>query len=204
MIDRAQLHLGDQPNPFEPVATRVLECFQVQRGADPDDPYALVTKNFGTDKVLVRQAVHLCEGAVKSKVQNPAASGLIVEPPNVVWECFKLQEGDTPNKQFRLFTNNFGETPTLVRRAVELCEDALKIRVDATGTTTTVGHPTGRVYECYRIDAKAQGGAFWLATKNFGSHPARLRHPNLICEAATKIPLEQFPPFTAAPPGEPG
>jgi hypothetical protein len=173
-------------------ATRVMECFRTRRGSDPDDPYSLFTNNFGPDKVIVRQSRVLCEGAIKSKEPPQPGTAWPVDIPPVVWECFAISDGDRPDRAFNLYTNNFGHHQIRVVRGVELCEDARKVRVLATGETSAIGRPTGRVYECYEIKGRNPAAAFWLTTKNFGPGQVRLRHPEMMCEQAYKIPQYSF------------
>lgn len=174
------------------IATRVMECFRTQRGSDPDDPYALVTRNFGPDKVIVRQSRVLCEGAIKSKEPPQPGTAWPVGPVPIVWECFAIAEGDRPNRAFNVYTHNFGRHEIRVVRAVELCEDARKVRIDAAGNETSVGTPSGRVYECYEIKGRNPAAGYWLTTRNFGPGAVRVRHPEMMCEQAYKIPQYSF------------
>ena len=177
-------------------ATRVRECFRTEKGANPNDPYLLVTKNFGRDPVTVRQAVLFCEGALKTKEPIAAGTTSPLPIPNVAWDCFSILSKASPNRLFRIFTSNFGETPAIVRRAILMCEDARKIRIDAAGNEvpgSAVGEPTGRVYECYQLQAKNPAATFWLTNRNFGGAPVRVTNARLMCEAAIKVPMNQFP-----------
>ena len=132
--------------------TRVLECYRIEKGQDANDPFALITKNFGRDDVLVRNSTQFCEGAIKAQT---VVAG--IAPPPVVWQCFNLANGESPGVKFRVTTNNFGDDQVTVRKAVLLCEDAVKTRVTSTGQVTSTGHASGRVYECYT--AAGQAGA---------------------------------------------
>ena len=55
-----------QPPTPNPTGTLVFECFDMNEGDDPNTPVRLTTKNFGTDAVIVRKAIRMCEPALKS------------------------------------------------------------------------------------------------------------------------------------------
>jgi hypothetical protein len=179
--------------PTAPV-TRVLECFRTDKGQDPNDPFVLTTKNFGRDEVLVRTASSMCEGALKS---TTVVAG--VAPPPIVWQCFNLSNGDTPATPFRITTNNFGDQKITVRKATQLCEDAIKTRVASTGLVTRIGSATGRVFECYTISGSAVTKTVFLTTRNFGQDTVIVKKPSLMCEPARKTPIDNFPPFEDNP-----
>ena len=69
----ATLTLNDPTATNGTAATRVMECFRTEKGADPNDPYLLTTNNFGRDPVLVRQASTLCEGRSRPKSRSSPA-----------------------------------------------------------------------------------------------------------------------------------
>ena len=172
--------------------TRVVECFDLQRGADLNDPYSLRTSNFGIDTVMVHRASQLCEGAIKSRQPVDSASGL--QPPPRIWECFDIVSVK-PMKQtpFFLLTRNFGLDPVLALRSSLLCEEAMKIRLNAAGTQgETIGQPTGRVLECFTIEAKTRNVPYYLWTRNFKLDQVSIGRGSLMCEPAIKTPLGKF------------
>jgi len=179
------------PVPNQPM-TRVLECFSLERGADLNDPYSLQTDNFGIDKVMVHGATRLCEGAVKST--RTVAATAVPQPAPVVWQCWDVVSA----KEFKqtplyLTTRNFGLDRVLALKPDSLCEEAAKTRVNAAGTVgTTVGQPTGRVLECFTIEAKTRAKPFFLWTRNFGLDTVRVGRGSLMCEPAVKQPLGAF------------
>ncbi len=173
-------------------ATRVLECYKLDKGADPDDSIFLTTGNFGRDDVAVRRSSQMCEGAIKAGQPSTAA------PPNVVWQCYDLRDGLDPNAPFTLTTQNFGEHRAEVRRAVLMCEEARKLRVNAAGVVTVVGQPTGRTYECFVINGKIDANEFFLTTRNFGPDDVVVRNPRMMCEPAKKVHMASI--ATPVPP----
>ena len=184
----------DPASPNQPV-TRVLECFNLQGGKDVHALYGLRTANFGSDSVVVRTPDRLCEGALKSREPIPAGTDL--QPPPVVWECYKItSRKTTPNPtRFFLNTRNFGVEPVLVLKAHSLCEEATKTIVNAAGTVgNSIGQPTGRVFECFSIEAKARQQPFFLWTRNFGLDKTVVGRASLMCERAEKRPLGTFTP----------
>ena len=174
------------------VTTRVLECFALERGADLNDPYSLRTANFGLDSVMVHQASRLCEGALKSR--QAVVSAAVPAPAPVVWQCWDIVSA----KAFRqtplyLTTRNFGLDQVVALKPDSLCEEAVKTRVNAAGVpSTTLGQPTGRVLECFTIEAKTRNLPFFLRTRNFGLDTVRVGRGSLMCEPAVKQPLGKF------------
>lgn len=190
-INAGTLTPSPVPNPNQ-VMTRVFECFALERGANPDDPYALQTSNFGVDRVMVHRATRLCEGAIKSRQSIPATAA--PQPAPRVWECFDIvSQRDVKRASFFLTTRNFGVDPVRVLRPDSLCEEAMKIRPDAAGAQgQTIGQPTGRVLECFTIEAKTRNAPFYLWTRNFKLDTVRVGRGTLMCEPAIKHPLPAF------------
>lgn len=168
-----------------PPYTRVVECYRAARGADPNNPYQLETRNFGPDAVVVRLSTSFCEGAIKSA--EPAPANIL--PPPLVWQCFNVAGGEAPLAPVSLQTRNFGIEQVQVRKLVTLCEDARKVRPTAAGGLQSVGEPTGRVYACYQIAGKDALAKYVLTTRNFGADSVLVRRSNLLCEPAKKTPL---------------
>lgn len=190
-IGRGTLTPTPTPTPNQ-VMTRVVECFNLERGADLNDPYSLRTTNFGVDTVMVHRAAQLCEGAIKSRQRLDGAA--TPQPAPRIWECFDIASvkpiRPTP---FFLTTRNFGLDSVLVLKANLLCEEAMKIRLNAAGTQgETIGQPTGRVLECFTIEAKTRNVPFFLRTRNFGLDPVLVGRGALMCEPAVKTPLGKF------------
>ncbi|HZP26966.1 MAG TPA: hypothetical protein VFB90_07970 [Dehalococcoidia bacterium] len=170
--------------------TSIFECFNIERGSDPNDRYLLTTANFGPDVVTVRKANTMCEEATKAN-----AAGVIfgsIDQPRV-WECYRLNDGDKPNLPFTLLTNNFGPDGVTVRDAFMMCEEARKDRPTAAGVVS-IGEPTGNVLECYHLRSQLDPKAVvTLNTTNFGSHQATVRNAIVMCEPAQKTPLFDLP-----------
>jgi hypothetical protein len=104
---------------------QVWECYNLRQGDDPGKDFALVTNNFGPDRVRVGTAIRMCEDAEKHR---PTAAGIVVtgQATGAVLECYRLQEGDTINEEVLLITENFGTDQVVVRRATSMCERAEK------------------------------------------------------------------------------
>lgn len=170
---------------------RVYECFTIQRGANPDDPYTLTTRNFGTHRVIVNRATRMCEGAIKSRQTLP--SDVLPQPAPSVWECFDIVSGSFQQRSFWLQTRNFGREQVRVLKPHSLCEEARKIRLSSNGAAgQTIGQPTGRVLECFTIEAKSRNVPYFLRTRNFGLDSVRIGRGNLLCEPAVKQPGGRF------------
>ncbi|OAI41278.1 hypothetical protein AYO38_03985 [bacterium SCGC AG-212-C10] len=166
--------------PVPPQLNTVMQCFRLQKGQDPYDPAVLTTKNFGPDKVTVRTSNEMCESAIKR------INGVIKSesPVTRIWQCFDIQDGDTPNAQVVLSTNNFGPHRAIVGKAVMMCEMAVK--TTAAGDVYNKDHQ-GEIYECYRlIETPNQAIPGNLTTRNFGSDDVRIRRASLMCEQAEK------------------
>ena len=180
-----------KPTPNQ-VMDRVLECFLLERGTDPNDPYTLRTKNFGLDTVMVHRATKMCEGAIKSRQTVIAAA--VPKPAPIIWECFDIvSPKGIKAKTVYLTTRNFGLDQVTVLKPDSLCEEAMKIRLNAAGTAgQTIGQPTGRVLECFTIRAKTRNVPYFLRTRNFGLDTVRVGRGTLMCEPAVKQPLGKF------------
>jgi len=181
------------PGGPNPATSRVLECYKLDKGADPNDAVRLTTKNFGPDDVVVRLSTVMCEGAIKSAQASTAA------PPNVIWQCYDIQEGLNPKASFTLTTRNFGEHAVDVHRAFLMCEEARKIGITTAGVTTVVGQPTGRTFECFLIRGKIERRPFVLTTRNFGPDDVFVDNPRMMCEPAPKVRLPTTPRRTPTP-----
>jgi uncharacterized repeat protein (TIGR01451 family) len=180
-----------------PVVTRVLECFQVEGGTTLHHVYQLRTANFGLDVVRVERSDRLCEGAIKSR-QPLTAAAAVPQPAPIVWECWNITSARRIQPtRFYLNTRNFRVDPVVVIKPHSLCEEAQKIRISAAGTVgQTIGQPTGRVLECFTIEAKTRNVPFFLWTRNFGQDVVRVGRGTLLCEPAEKRPLGTNSPST--------
>lgn len=181
-----------QPGPY------VFECFRLQAGNVINDPYMLTTKNFGPNKVVVRQLVAMCETAAK------AHNGAVTTPPDDhVLACYTVAQGSDPKAPVTLLTRNFEQDPAVVRRAVLMCEEAMKERPpNAAGTPTTFGQATGLVWECFALQqTKTRNAPLTLTTKNFGGDDAVAVRGTLMCERAEKAPLFTDPTGGGGQPG---
>jgi hypothetical protein len=193
----------ETPPPPDPAAVRVLACYEIERGTDPNDPFVLSTRNFGRDIVWVRTSKLMCEEASKTRVLATGQVVTVGQPTGQPWQCFILRNAKNNNLPFRLVTNNFGRDDVFVLRGVNLCEDAMKLRQDAAGTIITSGEATGRVMECFRVESKLDPRVrVTLTTRNFGPVEAEVRRAASMCEDAEKISIYTFPDDFDSPGGE--
>ena len=141
--------------------------------------------NFGDDRVIVRTAVMMCEGARKEHGvlpgQPPKSFGT---PGEHVLACYRIQEGDSPQAKVELENRNFGKDRVIVGPAVLMCEEANKRTRD---NGEGVGQPNGFVWECYALnEGDDPNVTVVLETKNFGKDKVIVRHARLMCERAKK------------------
>ncbi|MBI2764405.1 MAG: hypothetical protein HYX53_00675 [Chloroflexi bacterium] len=182
--------------PYPPALAEVVQCYKTERGQDPDDTVLLQTENFGIDKVQVRTAVMMCEGASKLRLDQPAGGGFTPLPTvPIVWQCFKIESRNAPNTGVVLVTNNFGPQKASVRIAALMCEQAQK----QTAQGTVFGDFGDTVLECFRLaDVAPVNVQAVLDTLNFQPNTVLIRRANLMCEPATKTPLIEIPGLDAA------
>lgn len=190
------------PQPPDLAKTKVLECFKIEKGIDPNDPALLQTANFGADKVNIGRASTMCENALKrdpsGKIigQQATAPGLID-----IWECFQLQNAISPNKVMYFTNNNFGLHRASVRAGDMMCETAIK-------QTSAAGEVFGdqvapEVWQCFRLaDAQPVNQPRDLLTRNFPDLSAndndpfdavRVQRPAYMCEHAVKEHIIEYP-----------
>jgi hypothetical protein len=156
---------------------RVMECFLVDAGADPNVAVQLRTRNFGTDYVRVRGLAFMCEGARKTRGRL-----VIGEPGGHVFACYRIERGDDPDDPVVLDTTNFPADRVDVRRAGLMCESARKVR-----GTLVVGHAGEHVLECFGLALGANpSAAALLTTQNFGNDSVVVTTSVRMCEEATK------------------
>lgn len=181
---------GQEPLP--PQLNEVMQCFRLQKGQDPNDPAVLDTRNFGPDKVDIRTSNLMCETAIK-RINGAIKS----EGPTRIWQCFDIRDGQDPNAQVVLSTNNFGAHRAFVRKAVLMCESATK--TTANGQVYNDGHH-GEVFQCFRLqEVPNQNIPANLTTRNFGSDDVRIQRANLMCEPARKTIIFDHDPTEPAP-----
>jgi hypothetical protein len=190
---RPVLGVPDPPPPTD-ADTRILACYRLELGGDPNDPYQLDTANFGTDGVIVRQSQLMCEEASKTRVfTDPNGSTRTVttgQPTGQTWQCYTLRLGADPQLSFRLITNNFGRDDVEVRRSGLMCETSAKFKQDAAGNVLPFGEATGEVLQCFRLlDGADPNIRVTLGTANFGPDEILIRRSNSMCEAAEKEPV---------------
>ncbi|MCC6381873.1 MAG: hypothetical protein IT304_05150 [Dehalococcoidia bacterium] len=175
--------------PLPPDPTLVMQCYVIQKGIDPDDPVALITKNFGTHTATVRRATRMCEGASKQRLDKNEPPPPAVSGP--VWQCFDLQQATPmPPGLFFLVTRNFGPERVLVLKPVLMCEEAMK----QTAAGNVLGHASGLVYECFQAESNTNHAVpAILDTANFAPDAVRIRRANMMCEPAQKIRLFDIP-----------
>lgn len=195
--------VSDPPPPTD-ADTRIYACYQIQRGQDPNDPFVLFTQNFQNDLVQVRTSQVMCEEASKTRTNANGEVTTVGKPAGNIWQCFNLDKGKQINQKFRLSTNNFGRDDTLIIRGTQLCEDAMKLRLNADGTVVTSGKATGRVLECFRLESKLDPRAkVTLETNNFGRVDVTVRRAFQMCEPGEKTPVYIWPTDpTLEPPDE--
>lgn len=203
MCEEAIKHPQGSDTPDKP-GDHVFECYRIEEGADPNQPVALVTDNFGSDEVVVRRATIMCEGAEKAITDATGITVTFGQPGVHVLACYRLIDGDKPDAPFNLTTDNFGTDEVVVRRAIIMCEEAQKSRVGADGTVTTVGEATGKVWECYSLkEGDDPQTPATLTTENFGPDDVVVRRAVIMCEPAEKIlptPTPTPTPVPTAPP----
>jgi hypothetical protein len=175
--------------------TLVLECFRIEKGANPRAVVRLTTANFARDDAVVTEATRYCELA--NKYVTPDATTQLVPPTQQqALECYNLLRGDDPNDAVVLETANFGKHEASVRRATMMCENAIKVRTTAAGQTTTYGDPASQlVLECFELNApNIPNVRTALVTNNFGPDRALVLRPKMMCEQAKKE-RPGLPPF---------
>jgi len=183
----------DPPPPAD-TQTRIYACYQIQRGQDPNDPFVLFTQNFQRDLVQVRTSQLMCEEAAKLRTDAAGNVTTVGQPTGNIWQCFNIDRAKPINQKFRLSTNNFGRNDALIIRGSQLCEEAMKLRLTATGTVVTSGEATGRVLECFRLETGLDPKAkVTLETKNFGRVDVVVRRAVLMCEPGEKTPVYTWP-----------
>ncbi|HRC61646.1 MAG TPA: hypothetical protein PLX85_00300 [Dehalococcoidia bacterium] len=184
----------DEVFPPTDADVRVFACYQVQRGQDPNDPFVLATQNFGKDTVQVRASQQMCEEAAKIRTDAAGNTTTVGQPSGVVWQCFNLDKAKSINQKFRVVTNNFGRDDAFVVKGAQLCEEARKDRITASGEVTHSGEATGRVVECFRLESKLDPKAkVTLITKNFGAVDVLVRRATQMCEPGEKTPVYTLP-----------
>jgi hypothetical protein len=163
----------------------VFECYRLVAGADPNDQVRLTTRNFGDDRVVVRKAVMMCEGARKEHAVEPGQEpNSFGTPGEHVLACYRIQGGDNPQAKVELANRNFGKDRVIVGPAIIMCEEANK-RTHNNGEG--VGQPNGFVWECYALNHGDDPNAtVVLETKNFGKDKVIVRHARMMCERARK------------------
>lgn len=171
----------------------VLECYSLAHGSDPDDGVVLHTRNFGADKVVVRQAGLMCEGARKHfRAKDSGGFGKYQTrgtPGDHVLQCYRILRGDDPEAKVVLETKNFGKEKVVVRQAIVMCEEARAETPDS--QDGTVGQSTGYVWECYRLtDGANPQEKVVLETRSFGRDAVVIGQSSLMCERAKK---DHFP-----------
>jgi hypothetical protein len=164
--------------------SRVLACYTLQRGDDPQTVVQLKTENFGNDLVRIRNLVFMCEGALKFNAPPQQA----FTTPDFVLACYRIERGNDPADPYLLTTENFGVSFVEVRAAVLFCEGAQKTVTDADGTTKVVGEAgEGGMWQCFRTQTTFNPAApKILLTDNFGRDEVRVGRATLICEDASK------------------
>jgi hypothetical protein len=189
--------IGDTATlPFGKLGNFVFQCFDVERGANPDDDLSLVTHNFGTEPVIVGQAIQMCESA-----QKVFGGDKLGRPGRMALHCFAVEpvpdaDGAIPvHGAVSLTTDNFGPRVVELGDTSLMCEEASKHSADP--NKPDVGRPTGRVWQC--IDANERDPAqinpsVKLTTSNFGEVEVGAGRLVMMCEKAKKVYSLTFTP----------
>ena len=184
------------PEIRDPEEVRILVCYSIRRGDDPDDPITLDTISFSGndggpagDQVDVRRATIMCEEGTKRRfIRGDGFDDPVGTTDTVaIWECFTLEKGEVPNQRALLVTDNFGPDEVIILGSNLMCEPAQKFLNDNVGTTAGV-FPDEPVLQCYTL----QGGVsleeqpLILETGNFGDDRVDMRNGSKWCEPAVK------------------
>ena len=202
---------GAPPQTYGEAGENVFACYKTTQGAQINDPFVLTTRNFGQDRVVVVEAIMLCESALKIRT-NAAGQTTTFGTLGHVLQCYSVRYGDDVNRVVAVKTNNFGVDKIVVRNLNMMCEEARKDRVFPTPvpnpqpTDPTMVQPapygtaSGLVWACYTIrEGDTVDIGVVLRTQNFGPDAVKVRRGVSMCEIARKTPLYQFPPFGAEP-----
>jgi hypothetical protein len=106
----------------------VWQCYRLADTQPNDQPFRLLTNNFGRDDVRIGRGVQMCEEAAKQRI-DPATNTVVETGKatgNVV-ECFAVRSGTDPKAPVTLETKNFGKANTVIRRPLMMCEAAKKV-----------------------------------------------------------------------------
>jgi hypothetical protein len=166
--------------PFGPVQ----QCFKLDGGVDPNRPIVLHTATFGDLRVTVRQAVSMCENAIKFRPdRDPYGFG-----GNFAMECFSVADATpTSGTPAVLATNNFGVNKNEIRRLNRICESAVKFRqgFEPYGFM-------GPVWACFDWGSNQEYNQIAaLQTRNFKSDLVTIVRSNMYCEPAAKSSLTE-------------
>jgi hypothetical protein len=190
MCELSTLTSVDATNPVPPTVpdTRILACYSLRDGANPNDPYFIDTFFFN-DAVIVGQSNLMCETAAKYVTDAAGNVQKFGAPSGNVRQCFDLAKGDNVGKTFAIVNNNFGLDKALIGAGAKMCEEAAKHRI-INGMLDVTGFANGVVEECFRmrgnLDPKLP---VVLETENFGRSEAVVRQARLLCVNGEKTPI---------------
>jgi hypothetical protein len=125
MCEQGAKHIGNEAGVMPP-NPRVWQCYALGDGDDPSEKKTLVTDNFGVDRVIVRKAVMMCESAKKERLLSTGLIEVTGIADGAVLECYRLTDGDAPNKPAVLETDNFGRDQVRIRQGTLMCEPGKK------------------------------------------------------------------------------
>jgi hypothetical protein len=180
------------PNPPPAADTRILACYSLRDGGNPDDPYQIETVFF-KDSVIVGKSNLMCETAAKYVTDAAGNVHKFGTPSGNVRQCFDLGKGDDVGKPFVIANNNFGLDKVLIGSGIQMCEEAAKYRL-INGVVDVTGFANGVVEECFRMRGNLDPRLpVVLETENFGRSEAMVRAARMIC-----VPGEKSPIFTAS------
>ena len=169
----------------------VYECYNINHGANPNEPVRLHTLNFADHFVTVGPAVVMCEGAKKVHVTSSGLTFRTGTAGHDVWECFWIFDFSIDQQvPVSLTTANFGTDTGVVSHQYLLCEEARKIAGQPHPGDIgqrDIGHASGLVWECLLFEAEVtRHEPVSLETSNFGVDDVVVGQPALMCERASK------------------
>lgn len=112
----------------------IWQCYRLDKGLDPNKAFILKNNNFGANTVRVRTGFEMCEEGEKDRIINGMLD-ISGQANGVVYECFKLENGNDPQKVVTLETKNFGKDQVVVRNARAMCEIGVKEPIHTTTAT---------------------------------------------------------------------
>jgi hypothetical protein len=194
-------------NSGEVETVRILACYVIEHGDNPDDPVILspyeepATVDAAViyeDAVVVKKAQYLCEEGTKTLVNGRNSATVVSEPygeiTGRVWECFSVERGDEGNEEVTLVTENFGSDRVEIKDLSLLCEFAEKVLENGQGGYDPVCITEGCLPEegdeflaCFEIDdGEDHEVRVEIETDNFGTENVRIDKAKVMCVSVLK------------------